>query len=119
MAGAQLTLSTFIPLKAPSTPNLREHWATKSKRAAAQRGKARLLTPRWTGGPLLRVTLTRVGVRELDSDNLASACKAVRDGVADRLRLDDGSPLVEWAYRQEKCLKGAEGVRVEIEALKP
>jgi hypothetical protein len=60
-----------------------------------------------------KVTLTRVGVRELDSDNLARSMKACRDGVADALGVDDGSKLYDWQYRQRK---GKEyGVEVMIE----
>jgi len=100
-----------IPVKAVSTANLREHWAKKSKRTASQRSSARLCCPRWGAGPILVVRLTRVSPRQLDSDNLASALKAVRDGVADWLRIDDGSPLVRWEYGQEQ---GADTVRVEV-----
>lgn len=48
------------------------------------------------------VTLTRLGPRKLDSDNLAGSFKAIRDGVADALGIDDGSELIQWEYRQEK-----------------
>lgn len=104
-------ISFLIPLKAVSVANLREHWRVARKRVQAQRNAARMKCPRWTGGPFLAVTLTRVGVRELDDDNLRSALKAFRDGVAARLGVDDASPLVRWAYAQEK---GEPGVRVDI-----
>ncbi len=99
-------------MKAPSTPNLREHWSARAKRAKKQKADTRLLCPRWTYGPLLVVRLTRVGPKELDSDNLQGALKAVRDGVASWLKVDDASPLVEWKYVQEK---GKAGVRIEAQ----
>jgi hypothetical protein len=58
------------------------------------------------------VRLTRIGPRKLDSDNVAGACKATRDGVADWLGVDDGDESrVRWVYAQER---GAYGVRVEV-----
>lgn len=110
-------ISFSIPLKAPNTANLREHWSAKAKRAKAQRTKARLLCPHWTEGPLVVVTLTRVSTREADSDGVASSLKHVRDGIADRLRIDDGSPLIDWKYLQEKCKAGEECVRVQIQGV--
>lgn len=112
-----LQMPTFtIPTKAPSVANLRQHWRAKANLAAKHRRDAMLHCPRWTAGPLLVVKLTRCAPRELDSDNLASACKNFRDGIAARLRIDDGSALIEWKYAQAKCAAGEECVRVEIEA---
>lgn len=91
-----------IPGTAPSTPNLREHWATKAKRVKAQRAAVARNMPKWTEGPLITVRLTRVGPRSLDTDNLAAALKGHRDAVAARLRVDDASPLVAWEYHQAK-----------------
>lgn len=105
-----------LPLRTVSEANARGHWSARAKRAKAQRDATRLLCPRWTGGPLLVVRLTRVGPRELDSDNLTGSLKAVRDGLASWLRLDDATPLVRWEYGQER---GEPGVRVEVEALSP
>lgn len=107
-----MTPVTFlIPIKAPSTPNLREHWAVKAKRAETQKRAARLRCPPWPGGALLVVKLVRIAPRSLDTDNLAAALKSVRDGIATWLRIDDASPLVAWAYSQER---GEDGVRVEV-----
>ena len=63
-------------------------------------------------GKSLVVTLTRIGARKLDSDNLARSMKAVRDGIADALGIDDGSDRIEWKYAQEK---GKYAVKVTIE----
>lgn len=102
-----------LPLEIPSVANLREHWAAKAERVKAQRKAAMLKCPKWTAGPVLVVTLTRVAPRELDSDNLASAMKGIRDGIAARLGVDDGSKLVEWRYAQEV---GPAAVRVAVDA---
>lgn len=58
----------------------------------------------------MTITLTRVygagrglknkAARMLDSDNLAGAFKAVRDGVAEAMGIDDGSERLEWRYAQ-------------------
>lgn len=62
---------------------------------------------------LLSVLITRLGPRKLDSDNLAISAKAVRDGIAQALGVDDGDETaVHWDYAQER---GAYGVRVRIE----
>ena len=60
------------------------------------------------------ITLTRIAPRVLDTDNLASAMKAVRDGVADALGVDDGSSRLTWRYAQEKGKTREYAVRVEI-----
>lgn len=100
---APTPLATFvIPGDVPSTPNLREHWAAKAKRAAAVKRKARLLSSKFRSSipVLLVVELIRTGARKLDGDNLQGAMKAHRDAVAAILRLDDASSLVRWEYGQ-------------------
>ena len=61
-----------------------------------------------------RIGLVRVAPRRLDDDNLAAACKALRDGIAEALGVDDGSPTLRWSYGQEQGRPSA--VRVTIEA---
>lgn len=108
-------ISFDIPGKAESAANLREHWAVRAKRVKGHRTKALLKCPPWHGGALLVITLTRYGVRRLDDDNLRGALKGHRDGIASRLGLDDGSPLVRWEYAQETCPAGKERVSVTVE----
>lgn len=111
-----------IPMRLPSVANLREHWAKKAKRVAAQRGvvrlvlATRLLPHRQHLASAYVVTLTRVSERELDDDNLASAFKAVRDEVAHLLGLDDRDRRLAWLYRQEKAKRGMHSVRIHVEA---
>ncbi len=110
-------ISFELPLKTPSVANLREHWSAKAKRTATQRRAVMLKCPKRKDGPLLVVTLTRVGPRELDSDNVASALKGIRDAVAARLGVDDGSALVRWEYQQAKgepCVRVVIGRAVDV-----
>lgn len=114
-----------VPLKLPSLANLRLHWAVKARLIKAQRnaaafalrGGARQWLTRWKAlraneSLCLRVTLTRVGPRALDDDNLASAFKGIRDEVADFVGIDDGSSRFAWQYRQER---GLYAVRIKLE----
>ena len=102
-----------LPIATVSESNRRDHWQVKRKRAKAQRQMAAALVPRF-GLPCV-VTLTRVSPRELDDDNLRGALKAVRDGVADRLGIDDRDPRVEWRYAQRKG--AVKAVEVELGAV--
>lgn len=106
-----MTIAFLVPIETKNTSNLREHHFVRAKRLAKERKAAMALCPRYRGPPLLVVTLVRVGPRTLDDDGLRSALKAVRDGVASRLGVDDGSQLVAWRYGQER---GEPGVRVTI-----
>jgi hypothetical protein len=85
-----------------STPNLREHWAVRHRRSSAQR-RAVLFGLRPLGVPELpvEVMLTRIGPKLLDGDNLQGALKAVRDAVAEWLKVDDADTRVGWTYGQE------------------
>jgi hypothetical protein len=64
--------------------------------------------------PPYTVMLSRVAPRKLDDDNLRGALKAVRDGVADALGLDDRHPLIEWHYAQDRAGPREIGVRITI-----
>jgi hypothetical protein len=113
------------PVRLVSEANVREHWAPKARRAREQRAVMLLLCRKrfreeglvdrhgsLLGQRRLVVRIERLGKRRLDGDNLARACKAVRDGIADALRLDDGDGRIEWVYEQA-IAKGYE-VRIEV-----
>jgi hypothetical protein len=119
-------LSCTIPIRTVSVLNVREHWTKRARRTKEHRtlthamlrshGKASdVYRSSW---PLrFAITLTRMGGRKLDDDNLRAALKACRDGVADWLGIDDGDERLTWVYRQEpKKRKMPPGVRVEIVA---
>lgn len=107
-----------IPIRLVSLPNARKHWRVLSDLVRYQRemttvAMSEVPMPR---GPWI-VTLTRVGPRMLDDDNLAAACKHVRDQIAQRLAggevgQRDGPEWFTWHYAQER---GTYGVDVEIE----
>lgn len=94
-----------IPLRLVSLANERVHWAVKSKRARIQRQAANLsvrhaLIGNFSLEPPMVICIERIGLRRLDSDNLAIAAKHVRDGIADALGIDDGNPCLDWKYSQ-------------------
>ena len=106
-------MTVRIPLTLVSEANSREHWAQKARRARQQRAltAACVLNKLGRFGALLHHrglwTITRMihkRGREMDSDNLQRACKAVRDGIADALGLDDKHLMVE--YHQERSPDG-------------
>jgi len=94
-------MEVLLPVRTWSEPNLRGHWAKRARRVRQQRLAARTMVgthlrtlpaddPLRAAAPKLAVRLTRIAPRRLDSDNLTATLKAVRDGVADALGLDDG-----------------------------
>jgi hypothetical protein len=111
-----------LPLRLVSEANQRG-WSHKAQRAKGQRGPTKLaLQARFgtiaTDGHVV-VTLTRIGPRLLDDDNLASSAKAVRDGVADWLGIDDGDAArVSWRYAQEAVGVRRYGVRIDVEVVR-
>jgi hypothetical protein len=102
-----------LPLRLVSVANVRESWQQKAARTRAHR-RAAIAIPRHAVP--CTVTITRIGPKELDGDNLLSSCKAVRDGIADRLGVKDNDPRVTWLYAQEKAKPKRYAVRVRIEA---
>lgn len=103
-----------------SEANRRDHWARKARRAKQQRTMASWLVrgfwfldkSKKPTMPLV-ITLTRLGARTLDSDNLAGSFKAVRDGIADALGVNDGSKDLDWRYRQAHDKPA--GIRIQIQ----
>ena len=106
-------------MKIVSVANLRMHWAVKAKLVRDQRTRTRMslnAAAQSSGAEMLPVTvvLTRVAPRRLDGDNLQSGFKAVRDGVADWLGLDDGNGLIDWQYVQRSGRAGEYAVEIEV-----
>jgi hypothetical protein len=106
-----------------SEANTREHHMARWRRFKVQRFKvAEALKP--FAGPLaafgrevahhaapLRIVLTRIGPRTLDTDNLGGALKAVRDEVAEWLGINDGNPRLDWKPDQRR---GEDGVIIAV-----
>lgn len=110
-------LEFFINMEVPSLANARMHWRAFSKLKIKQKlitnahlslHKAPKLGP-------FTVELTRRGHRKLDSDNLSSSMKYVRDQISAWIGVDDGSDLYTWKYAQETIpRKDATGIIVRI-----
>lgn len=116
-----MKVSLQVPIKVLSEANLREHWATRARRAKGQRKTvaqelwAHTGKPRATLDRPLAVTLTRIAPRALDDDNLAGGFKHVRDGIADWLGIDDRHDgLVAYRYQQERGKPKQYRVRIDI-----
>jgi len=102
-------LHMVLPIKTVSEANRHEHWGPRSKRVKTQRETARAHCDDAMQGhdfdcdyPLI-CKIVRVGKRKLDCDNLARSNKAIRDGIAESLCIDDGdSAKLLWFYAQRK-----------------
>ena len=112
---------TIPGLRLANTLNTRQHWRKKADAAKRQRHAVALALrthPKPTG-PVV-VTVVRVAPRALDSDNLAGACKSIRDGVADWLGVDDGVAErkgdVVWRVAHRKGGVGEYAVEVLVSA---
>lgn len=112
-------INLTLPIATVSEANSREYWRKKAARAATQRAatnlaiRGEIFRRKLTLPMPLRVTFTRLGVRELDSDNLQGAFKAIRDGLADAIGVNDKDKGYTWVYLQEKAKQKA--VRITIE----
>lgn len=116
--------ATFeMPIEVISEMNWRGHWAIRSRRFKHQKGLSYAYCLKYLGYPKKRggnyqITLTRIKgkrQRDFDGDNLQSSFKAVRDGIAQYLGIDDGDGRLVWLYGQEKGKRA--DVRVEIEEM--
>ncbi len=110
------TFKALLPIRIVSVANLREQWFVRHRRSKSQRHTADLCCRSAKIIPLpMVVTLTRLmgkSQRPFDSDNLASAFKAVRDGVADALGHADNHPQIEWRYAQAKGAQSCAHVEI-------
>ena len=112
-----------IPVRIISEANSRQHWRKAAVRKKVHRQTARLVLQQYARpmgeSEQFTITLTRVAPRKLDDDNLASGFKAVRDGVADWLGIDDGSPRIKWEYAQHKGASGHYSAWVRVQWATP
>lgn len=101
----------------------REHWAAKARRTKSQKFETAIalasagsdVRHRLRGAKRLRVKFTRIGGKTMDSDNLCTAFKYVRDAVAKWLGRDDGPQSgIEWALPPGQET-GQFAVRIEIQ----
>lgn len=114
-------LNVLFPMALPSLANARMHHMQRASLMRRQRIQAWSELRAAAGGGVkvlkapITVTLTRVAPRRLDDDNLTGAFKAVRDGVADWLGVDDGDPCLRWVTTQRAGMPRQQAVEVTIE----
>ncbi len=95
-----------IPVMTVSLANEHAHWRVRQRRAKFEREQTQLVWLATVGhrplgdGETARVVFTRLSRGRLDTDNLPPSCKHLRDQIAACFGIDDGSPRVEWWYRQ-------------------
>lgn len=109
-------LTIAIEMRLESVANLSDGWRARKHRNDSQRQQVLINMCashlRGTSVPSV-VLLTRVGKRLLDTDNLASAFKAIRDEVAAFYEVDDGPEgPIEWRYDQRQ---GPYAIEIGIE----
>ena len=107
----------FLAVRTFTESNAKGGWVAKWKRAQQQleqgRGVAMVLNQRRRIELPAVVTFTRYSPQLMDDDNLPTAFKHVRDGIAKFVGVDDGDARWHWVYRQERARH--HGIRVEIE----
>lgn len=112
-------ITVSLPLRIISEANGRQHWRKVAERKRTHRQTARLVLQQYARpmheAATFDITLTRIAPRKLDDDNLASGFKAVRDGVADWLGIDDGSPRIRWQYAQQRGAAGHYSAAVQVQ----
>lgn len=115
-------MTVLVPVMTVSEANKPGHTKHgKARRARAQRRTTHLTLmqhrrPRRSKAGGFTITVTRQCPprnKIRDDDNLGSALKAVRDGVADYLGVDDGADTLTWNCRQRTGKKY--GVEITIE----
>lgn len=110
-----------IPIRLVSEANSNEHWHKKAKRHAIQK----MLVKSWMNQQKLPplpciVKLTRAAPRKLDSDNLQSAFKYIRDAIGEYLTDEeqagrgDDDPRITWEYYQKKTTKKESHIEISI-----
>ena len=113
-----------LPIRTHSATNAREHWAPKARRAADQRGLAKRevlkrITPdlkKFFKSAKFFVHLVRIGPKKLDRGNYECSFKAVQDGIAQAIGVDDGDESrVIWTYDQ--CKDHGYAVHISINAV--
>lgn len=109
---------TLLPLKTVNPLNGQHgHWRKTAARRKSERSTAFVMVPVFKLPAT--VTLTRLSAGTLDDDAVPGAMKSIRDGICDKVGIPDNDPRIRFVYAQERCNRGAFGVRVEIEHGRP
>jgi hypothetical protein len=89
----------------------------KTQRMAGERAGRRFFRHLALPAAFFAVRVIRIAPRSLDPhDNIGHACKAVIDGCAEGLGLDDRDPRVRYVVDQRKSELGQHLVRLELYA---
>jgi hypothetical protein len=112
-------LEIEIEMKTDAGPNDRGHFMARARKVKEQRNTVSLFVRAAVHSPPENIvaTLTLICPNEVDDDNVKGRLKAVRDGVADALGINDRSKRYTWKYAQERCARGRFGVRIRLERL--
>ena len=116
-----------IPIKTVSEANKTgEHWTQKHKRHKAQRAAVKWYWSMINGLSMpnpMKLTFTRIAPRSLDSDNLQSSMKVIRDqicelitGIRQKGRADNGDRF-QFEYNQRKGEPKEYAIEIMIESL--
>ncbi|MBD1601968.1 RusA family crossover junction endodeoxyribonuclease [Pseudomonas typographi] len=105
---------------AACSPNARSHWRKKANAARKYRADCHLLALQAkiaapAGELLVVMEFVPPDARRRDLDNLLSSCKALLDGIADALKVDDRNFIPQLRMSKETTKGGA--VRVRIQAV--
>jgi hypothetical protein len=112
-------LELELALKTDTGPNARLHYMARSRRVKQQRATVAMFVRAAVKFPPenIHALLVLICPNEVDSDNVQGRLKAVRDGVAQALGINDRSKRFTWEYAQERCTRGRFGVRIRLERL--
>ena len=122
-----MKISVRVPIKTIPEGNVRDgHWRKRHTRRKGQRVDTRLVVGaairrKWKVSEIAKaeritVFLTRRAPGTLDAhDGLPASLKAVVDGIADSLGLDDADYRIAWAYSQVKDSEYGVDIVVEVE----
>jgi hypothetical protein len=111
-------MTITLPIKITSPANgSHGHWSADAQRRKDQRTIVKWGLMGQPRPPLpVVVTLTRIGVRDLDDDNLAAGFKSVRDEVAAWLGCGDGKrDPITWRYAQRRGEPRQYAVTITVE----
>lgn len=114
-----------FPLETQSENHYRRmHWGAIAKATADQikattkalenLTRCAVYLPDWVGNRFA-VTICRISPSPLDKDNVHGALKAVQDGTAAWIGVDDGHAWIKFKHPQQKCKAGYQGVRITIQ----
>lgn len=92
---------SIFGMRLVSESNARQHWTKKHARTANRRSLVGMIVRTKIGRVTypVRVDLTYHNSRRIDPGNIGVAFKAVQDGIADAIGVDDGNlDFYDWHY---------------------